>query len=39
MIKNPISPNFDPGHSNKLLTDYIPQNFAFSYAYVATPGA
>ena len=37
MIKKPISPNFD--HSNRFLTDYIPQNFAFTYAYVATPGA
>ena len=32
MIKKPISPNFD--HSKRFLTDYIPQNFAFSYAYV-----
>ena len=37
MIKKPISPNFD--HSNRFLTDYILQNFAFTYAYVATPGA
>ena len=37
MIKKPISPNFD--YSNRFLTDYIPQNFAFTYAYVATPGA
>ena len=37
MIKKPISPNFD--HSNGFLTDEIPQNFAFTYAYVATPGA
>ena len=37
MIKKPISPNFD--HSNRFLTDEIPQNFAFTYAYVATPGA
>ena len=37
MIKKPISPNFD--HSNRFLTDYIPQNFTFTYAYVATPGA
>ena len=36
MIKKPISPNFD--HSNRFLTDYIPQNFAFTYAYVSTPG-
>ena len=35
MIKKTISPNFDD--SNKLLTDYIPQNFAFTYAYAATP--
>ena len=33
MIKKPISPNFD--HSNRFLTDYIQQNFAFTYAYVA----
>ena len=33
--KEAISPNFD--HSNKFVTDYIPQNFAFTYAYVATP--
>ena len=33
----PISPNFD--HSNRFLTHYIPQNFAFAYAYVATLGA
>ena len=33
MIKKPISPNFD--HSNRFLADYILQNFAFSYAYVA----
>ena len=40
MVKKPISPNFD--HSNRFLTDYIPQNFAFTYgpyAYVATAGA
>ena len=37
MIKKPISPNFD--HSNRFLTDYIPQNFTFTYADVATPGA
>ena len=37
MKKKRISPNFD--HSNRFLTDYIPQNFAFTYAYVATPGA
>ena len=37
MKKKPISPNFD--HSNRFRTDYIPQNFAFTYAYVATPGA
>ena len=37
MIKKPISPNLD--HSNRFLTDYILQNFAFTYAYVATPGA
>ena len=37
MIKKPISPNFD--HSNRFLTDYIPQSFAFTYAYVSTPGA
>ena len=37
MKKKPISPNVD--HSNRFLTDYIPQNFAFTYAYVATPGA
>ena len=36
MIKKPISPNFD--HSNRFLTDYLPQNFTFTYAYVATPG-
>ena len=30
----PISPNFD--HSNRFLTDYILQNFAFNDAYVAT---
>ena len=36
MIKKPISPNFD--HSNRFLRDYIPQNFAFIYAYAATPG-
>ena len=29
MIKKPISPNFD--HSNRFLTDYIPQIFAFTY--------
>ena len=32
MIKKPVSPNFD--HSNRFPTDYIPQNFAFTYAYV-----
>ena len=37
MIKKPINSNFD--HSNRFLTDYIPQNFAFTYAYVASPGA
>ena len=37
MIKKPISPNFD--HSNRFLTDYILQNFAFTHTYVATPGA
>ena len=37
MIKKPINPNFD--HSNRFPTDYIRQNFAFTYAYVATPGA
>ena len=37
MEKKSTSPNFD--HSNRFLTDYIPQNFAFTYAYVATPGA
>ena len=37
MIKKPNSPNFD--HPNRFLTDYIPQNYAFTYAYVATPGA
>ena len=37
MMKKPISPNFD--HSNRFLTDYIPQNFTFTYAYVATLGA
>ena len=37
MIKKPISPNFE--HSNRFLTDYIPQKFAFTYAYVATPGS
>ena len=37
MIKKPISPNFD--QSNRFLTDEIPQNFAFTYAYVATPEA
>ena len=37
MIKKPISPNFD--HSNRFLTDYILQNFAFTYAYVAILGA
>ena len=37
MIKKPISPNFD--HSNRFLTDYILQNFAFNDAYVATLGA
>ena len=37
MIKKPISPNFD--HSNRFLTDYILQNFAFNDAYVATPRA
>ena len=35
MTKKPISPNSD--HSNKFVTVYIPQNFAFTYAYVATP--
>ena len=37
MIKKPISPNFD--NSNRFLTDYIPRNFEFTYAYVATAGA
>ena len=37
MKKKPISLNFD--HSSRFLTDYIPQNFAFTYAYAATPGA
>ena len=37
MIKKPISPNFD--NSNRFLTDYIPRNFAFTYAYVVTAGA
>ena len=37
MIKKPISLNFDD--SNRFLKDYIPQNYAFTYAYVATPGA
>ena len=37
MIKKPISPNLE--HSNRFLTDYILQNFAFTYVYVATPGA
>ena len=37
IIKKPISPNLD--HSNRFLTDCILQNFAFTYAYVATPGA
>ena len=37
MIKKPISPNLD--HSNRFLIDYVLQNFAFTYAYVATPGA
>ena len=37
MIKKPINPKFN--HSNRFLTDYIPQNFTFTYAYVATPGA
>ena len=35
MIKKPINPKFN--HSNRFLPDYIPQNFAFTYAYVATP--
>ena len=37
MIKKSISPNLD--HSNRFLTDYILQNYAFTYAYDATPGA
>ena len=37
VIKKPISPNFD--HSNRFATDYILQNFAFTYAYVATTAA
>ena len=36
-IKKPICPNFD--HSNRFLTDYIPRNFALTYAYVVTAGA
>ena len=37
LIKKPISPNLD--NSNRFPTDYIPQTFAFTYAYVATTGA
>ena len=32
MIKKSISPNLN--HSNRFLTDYILQNYAFTYAYV-----
>ena len=37
MIKKHINAKFD--YSNRFLTDCIPQNFTFTYAYVATPGA